>query len=85
MTLDLPMKMGAISLGIVLCLETAGYVIREVVYTKAEAVAIQKYGDRKAPLSEEEKDEWFSDMGVEKGRKPTIPKLRRFVEENKQE
>lgn len=51
-------------------------------YKRAEQIAVQKYGDKRAPLTDEEKQQWFSDMGVEKDRTPTPSQLKGFIEES---
>ena len=76
------MKITAFSFGIVMLIEAGGYFLYDSNYYRAQAITIKKYGDREAPLTEQEKDRWFSDMGVRKDRNPSFSQLRRFVNEN---
>jgi hypothetical protein len=49
-----------------------------VVPRRAQAYAEKRYGDHKAPLTQEEKDEWFYEMGVKSGEKPNIHMLKHY-------
>ena len=50
-------------------------------YKKAEPIAIQEFGDKRAPLSELEKDEWYKVMGVKEGKEPDFKQLRQYRKE----
>lgn len=48
-------------------------------YNKAQEVAVQVLGDKKAPLTVEEKAEWYSLMDVKSG-EPSNSQLEKFTE-----
>lgn len=49
----------------------------------AERYATQRYGDHKAPLTDAERAEWYSDMHIKPGEKPTLGQLYDFRENYK--
>lgn len=48
------------------------------VRTQAPRYAIERYGDRVAPLTAIEEAEWYYDMGVEEGKTPDFYQLEHF-------
>ncbi|GEM_PF-5975977 len=52
-------------------------------YNKVEAHAIAQLGDRKAPLTEAERKEWYGVMGIKLNERPTVEQLENFIESNK--
>ncbi len=56
-----------------------------VLYNKAESLAIEKFGDKKAPLIEDERNAWYHNMGVtgavKFGYNPSRDQLEKFIEE----
>jgi hypothetical protein len=49
----------------------------------AEIIATEIYGDKQAPLTEQEKEMWREDMGIGEGRAITTSDLRKFLEEHR--
>jgi hypothetical protein len=80
---DLLVPITFIGLGIAIVLPAVDGCYREHrVYSEAETLAIQSFGDRKAPLTENERKEWYQTMGIDRG-SPTEEQLEKFVQEYK--
>ena len=58
-----------------------------VLYNKAETLAIEKFGDKKVPLTEAEREEWYKKMGVtgtaKFGYNPSRTQLENFINDYK--
>jgi len=49
-------------------------------YSRAESYAIQQFGNKQFPLTETERQEWYSKMEVEKDKQPTKEDLNKFLD-----
>jgi hypothetical protein len=52
------------------------------VYRQAETLAVQRYGDKQPPFTEEEKTQWYKDMSVKPNHKPDIGQLEKYLSNN---
>ena len=50
------------------------------VYGRAQEYAIKCIGDRKGPMTNVERDKWYSLMNVDKNDKPSIKDLEHFIQ-----
>lgn len=74
----------------IILISTVGYLFVNSFITpsteiKAESYAIQKYGDKKVPLTQEERNEWYKEMRVtgeiRLGYNPSRTQLENFIDE----
>tara|TARA_Y100000310_G_C20477450_1_gene713080 strand:- start:348 stop:632 length:285 start_codon:yes stop_codon:yes gene_type:complete len=55
--------------------------IKRNLYDQAKPYAIQTFGDKVAPLTPEEKKEWFEYMGVKEGKEVSRSQLKTFLDD----
>jgi len=48
-------------------------------YEKVAPYAVQRFGDKKAPLTDAEQEEWYRCMGVKEGKKPGYFNLKSWM------
>ncbi|MBS3067000.1 hypothetical protein J4205_04185 [Candidatus Pacearchaeota archaeon] len=58
-----------------------GYLRYNNLYNKAEAYAIQQFGDRQPPLTGRERQRWYHEMNIFDNRQPTKPELNKFLDD----
>jgi hypothetical protein len=49
-------------------------------YEEAKNYAVQRFGDRREPLSESERKLWYDFMEVKEGEEPKLNQLRNYIE-----
>ncbi|MBS3072736.1 hypothetical protein J4477_02795 [Candidatus Pacearchaeota archaeon] len=50
-------------------------------YGYAEKRAIEQYGDNLYPLTDQERQSWYNDMGMKQGKEPKLKDLKKFLDE----
>ena len=48
--------------------------------SRAEEIAVRKFGDKQAPLTESERQDWYKSMGL--SRPHNVFELRKYINEN---
>lgn len=75
-------SLNKLALIIVICLivlDVEKYCAKKIGYRKAEAYAVRQFGDKRPPLTMEERREWYDYMGVKTNHNITLSQLRKYI------
>jgi hypothetical protein len=83
-----PFEKLTLTVGAIICLGSVCYMgIQEIrrlsAFNEAVPYAARQFGDKKEPLDNAERAEWFSYMGVKEGEKPTREQINKYFYEKR--